>query len=162
MTEKVVETDLEKEFPSIELAYDVAIASFDTSQKRMDAVDGKTQSLMVMCVTSFLAFPTIAKALNVPFVSIFFVIAMLCIFASIVLSVFSLKTGKVDRLDPSALFNEWLDLPRGKFMKDAIFHAGESLRDANSVVENKWNLSNLSLIFYFAAILSASLWLATA
>ncbi len=158
--QRIIEPDLENDFPSLDLAYDIAIAAFETSQKRMDAVDGKTQSLTTMCVASFFAVPTIAKALNIPFASVWFALALLLIAASVIVGVVALKSGKIDRLDPAVLFSDWLDLPKGQFMKDAIYYSGESLDSANTVIERKWSLHNLSLILYFVALLASAAWLA--
>lgn len=159
--ERILELDLEKDFPSLELAYNIAIASYETSQKRMDAVDSKTQSLTALCITSFIALPTIARAWNVTFQSFFFYASMLLIFVSIIFSIISLRVGTVDRLDPSKLWDdEWLDYPRGQFMKDAIYHAGGSLKKADETIIYKWNMSNLALRFYFAAIFAGAFWLA--
>jgi len=158
---RILEHGLEEQFPSLELAYDIAIASFEQSQKRLDAVDGKHQSLTALCVASFVVLPTIARALDISFRSPYFVIAIVFIALAVFFSVVSLKGGTIDRLHPMRLFENWLDLPEGHFRKDAIYFAGESLDKAQSVIEWKWQLHTISIIFYFLSILFAAVWFAT-
>ena len=154
--------DLEKRFPSIPLAYPLAVASYDQAVKRLDGVDSKNLQLLSFCLAAFLVFPTVANAHKLSFQSYWFYLAFTSVLISICLSAFAFKHGRIPLITPTKLFKDMLDLPDIVFKKDMIFHAGADFEKICNLTEKKWKLNTASLVFFLLAVILATIWLATA
>jgi hypothetical protein len=60
---EVIKTSEEK-YPSVDLAYTLALASYDLIQKRLDIIDTRLQTLIALIATVSLPIPAIAVAKN--------------------------------------------------------------------------------------------------
>jgi hypothetical protein len=147
-------------FPSIDLGYDIAVSSLDTSLKRLDFIDTKNMSLMTFGLSMFVVIPTVGNALHVPFNSGFLLASFVFLAVSVALTIIATKRGQIWLPDPESLFKDYLDEDEFTFKKDFIYRAGESWQSARGLIEHKWQLNFVSLIGFSLALFSAGLWFA--
>lgn len=151
---------LEKNYPSIELAYPIAVSAYESMIKRFDAVDAKIQNMMSFAIALFIVIPTIGNQRQLSFNAGWFIISILFLTASVLISLVARFTGKVILLSPTNLYQEWIGLEQITFKKDFIYVSGKAMTDMESRIERKWQLNNLSLLFYFVAVVLSGFWVA--
>lgn len=150
---------LENDFPSIKLAYEIAVDSFDMMIKRLDSLDGRIQTLTTFAVTACLAIPTLGKSQDLPFTSMWFILGIITLLLAIGISVYTRITGEVDVLSPSNLWEDSLHLPQIKFKSYTIFYASESFKANNKLLNKKWRLSVISMAIFALSLIFLFLWL---
>lgn len=158
------ETDelLEQNFPSLELAYPLAIASYETMIKRLDAMDGRIQTLTTIAVTACLALPTLGKVQNLSLYSVWLVLGMTALVSAVGMGVYARLHGEIAVLDPNNLWNDSLHLPKAKFKSFAVEFAAEAFTANKRLLDEKWRWCVWTMFVFAIAILLLFLWLATA
>jgi hypothetical protein len=138
---------------AIDLAFELAAASQDAVIKRLDSVDGKLQTLLGFAAGIFAGVPAIGSAKGVSFNSIWFYLAVIAMVLAIVLSFIARLTGVVKMLNPTVLYQKWLNFSEREFKQKFIKYAGKAFESNNAVVYRKWRLTIVvSLIFLLEAI----------
>lgn len=157
MTDKK-NSDLEEQFPSIDLAYEIAISSFDSVATRLDTMDGRIQTLMAFALSASLAVPTLGRARDLPLTSVWFLCAMLAIGVVIALSIYARLMGTIKILSPEKLWDKWLILPKEEFKKDLISFSITAYKANTTLLEQKWRLSVASMIIFALAVALLVVW----
>ena len=144
--------------PSVELAYPIAIASYDALIKRIDAIDGRIQTLTTFALALCLAIPTLARAQNQPLDSPLVILAAAGMLIGIVISSYARLTGEVRMLNPAKLWNDSLHLSHFEFKKYAIYYAAESFTHNKKTLDRKWRLSVASMVMFALAVVALVGW----
>ncbi len=148
-----------EQYPSLDLVYPIAIASYDMMTKRLDAIDGRIQTLTAFALTAAIAIPTIGKGQNLSFNSMWFRLAMGGLVLATLISIYARLTGKVRMLNPDKLLQGSLHLPPATFKTYAIHYAAQAFKVNNSQLERKWRLSVISMISFALALGLLFVWL---
>jgi hypothetical protein len=151
---------LAKEFPSIPLAYELAIASYETLLKRLENVDGKIQSVVTISVTVMALSPALATARSLSFRSPWFLLAMVAATAVLGFGSYARLWGTPHVLNPNELFNEFLDYQPIDFMKNMIDCCGQDFDHNKNILSRKWRLSVLITGLFFLQVLALVAWAA--
>lgn len=151
---------LEQHFPSLELVYPLAVASYDTIIRRIDAVVTRVQTMTAFSLTTLLAVPILARAQDIEFNLLFFA-AVLCMLFAITVSVFAQWTGEVRNLNVEALRDDFLHLDKPVFQNYIIYYAAESYKKNVAVLTKKWRLGVVSLVFFALSLSSLLAWVLT-
>lgn len=147
-------TSLENEFPSVDLAYPIAMSSFEWAHKRFEAVEARAQAALTFAATATIAVIPLALTKGLPASSPWLIGAVLAFLAGVVLATWARVGGRMNLVSPAILFEKWLHLPPWEFQKDMIYFSGQAW-DANRVlVTLKQRLVILAtLTFAFETIL---------
>ena len=140
----------EKEFPSLDLIYDLAVASYEVAQKLLDAMNLRLQKLLALLLPLVLAFPVALKALNLHMGANFLWATEGSLLLSITLCLIGCAHGHIQRIDPSVLFEHYLSSSCSEFKRDTIKNAGEAMVQNVKTINRKW-------LFYLFAIISFGL-----
>jgi hypothetical protein len=62
-----------KTYPSIDLAYEIAIDSYESLIKRIDGADSRLQTMLTFSLSLLVAVPTLAKLREISFDSVYFI-----------------------------------------------------------------------------------------
>jgi hypothetical protein len=154
------EANKEEKFPSRELAYEIAMRSYDLLTKRHEVIDAKIQSSLTVGLTLFVALCTFAKFKNIPFNMKSFIFAAVFIILSILINLYSRVYGEVQHIDPGIVHKKWIEKDIISFQVHAVYFAGEAYQKNKQVLHNKWLMHITSLLFYSISILLLILWLA--
>lgn len=164
MSEKEIEQlnddELMKKFPSTDLVYNIALASYDNMIKRIDGLDGRIQTLTAFAVTACLAIPTLGKVQNLSFRSGWFWAAMFGMLLAVSVSAYARLTGQVRMLNPENLHKGSLHLPIATFKLYAISYAAESFKKNNEHLVSKWRLSVFCMVIFTLTLLCLLVWVA--
>ena len=138
-----------KQYPSLPLAYDIAISSYDGAQRAMDAIDGRLQTMITFIATSTTGVVAIASARSMTFHSTWFFVAIVLAGISLLLGLIARYFGRLKVLDPKNLYEQnWLADSTAVFQKDLIFYAGEAFEHNTEIIHKKW-LSSMIMGFIF-------------
>jgi hypothetical protein len=147
-------------FPSIELAYPIAVASYDAVSKRLDSLDGRLQSIIAFATIVFVAVVSMANTNQVCFSSWWFYSAAGVYVAAACVGTFARLYGSAQALDPKLLFDEWLWKDKIEFMKDMIYFASEAFDHNNKLTERKWQAAVFVSAAFFVQGVCLVFWLA--
>lgn len=148
----------EEEFPSVELAYPIAINAYEVALKRLDTMDGRLQTIVAFAVSVFGGFVSFASGSKIPFGACWFVIATLACVIATGLGVYGRLSGDVKMLKPSNLFAEWLSNEKWEFQKDVIYYAGKAFDENMNLVTKKWRISVYVTILFAIEVAGLTVW----
>jgi hypothetical protein len=154
--------ELEKKYPSVDLAFQLATASQDAVIRRLDSVDGKLQTLLAVAVGITAGIPTIGSARGIPFNSIWFYLAVIAMVAALILSFIARLTGEVKMLNPNELYQKWLHFSEWEFKKNLIRFAGKAFEANNALIYRKWRLTILISLILFLEAVFLTIWVIVA
>src|SRR5687768_13952072 len=119
---------------AIDLAYELAVDSYEPIIKRLDAIDVRLQNIMGFAATSLALVTSVASARNLSFRSVWFWAAVAAFLLMIAIGTIARHYGTVIMIDPASLDDEWLALEPSEFKKSFIEHTGKNWSLNNSLV----------------------------
>ena len=126
---------IEKKYPSVHLAYEIAMKSYDEAMKRSDVADDAIDKLRSWITTVNLAF--IAWMLPRLSVNLWFVISIAIFVLIIVLSVLAKSRGALLLPSPRELYNKYLHWSEWEFKKNMTYWAAEHFEKNKAYVAKK-------------------------
>jgi transcriptional regulator with XRE-family HTH domain len=145
-------------YPAAELAYDIAINSYEIVLNRLKFVEERLQTTMALAAALTLAVPAIAKAQEVPLRSDLLVVVLVLFVLGIGFGTYARWTGEVKLLNPTHLYNEWLRCGEWVFKVDMVRYAGEHFNINISLIKKKWRLGILASLIFFLEFLILFVW----
>src|SRR5688500_9190624 len=145
----------EDNFPSVELAYPIAINAYQVALSRLDTMDGRLQTIVASSVAVVGGHVPFASGSKITFDSCWFVIARLSSVLAAGLGVYGRLSGDVRMLKLSNLYAEWLSNQKWEFQKDMTYYAGKAFDENMTLVSWKWRVSvyvTILLVFEVAAL----------
>ena len=127
-----------------ELTYQIALKSYEILYGRIEAHNGKIQSLMGTSCTLTFASIIAGKALDLKMGSLWYSLILFVFIATIVVSLKALlwvKKGDIIALDPGIVSDKYSKFPRDKFQAAISRYAGAHFDHNTKVLESKWRLS---------------------
>lgn len=148
-------------YPSIDLAYPLAIASYEVILKRLDSLDARVQGMMTFAATMTLAVPVFLSNKGISFHSRWFWLTIFCFVAGSILGTLARIQGTLKQIDPGKLYTHYLGLSEAEFKKDTIYYAGVNLAHNNDLVEKRFRLMVAMNVFYLAEVAAMAFWAAS-
>ena len=152
----------EQNYPSSGLAYDIALASYETMLKRLEFVEARLQTTLTYAATLTVAVPAVASAKGIPLTSNWLVTALVAFIIAAGLGTFARWVGEVKLLNPTLLFDEWLCCTAWEFKTDMVFYAGKHFEANRALIQKKWRLAILTSVIFFLEFLCLTVWMAKA
>lgn len=145
---------------SVDLAYEVAVASYDTALKQLDNMDARIQTLMAFGTTVSLALPAIFMSRGVSFTSGWFIAAVITYILAIAAGVYARLTGEITLPNPKVLHKDWLNFSTREFKEKFTYYAGEHFNKHAELIKRKWQLLTLMTLLFLLQGLLLVLWAA--
>jgi hypothetical protein len=152
----------EREFPSVELAYPIALGSYETALKRLDAVDTKLNTLLTFAVTVSLAVPVLASTKNLSFRSIWFIAAAIAFALGVGVITFARLKGSLWLIDPRVIYDSYLDLDQWNFKRHTIDWAGDNWRHNQRLINRNGMLASVAAILFALEAVAVGAWVVAA
>lgn len=154
---------IEREYPSVDLAYPFAVETYQWAQKRKEAVDNRIQTLSAFAISLVLVVPPLihSSAPATKFTSAWFILAMILFAIAAVLGTVARFKGELRLIDPRDLYNEWLSFSEWEFKKNMIYFSGLDLEYNYSSLLLKRRLGIAMLISFSVGGLFLVAWLLT-
>jgi hypothetical protein len=128
-----------EDWPGVHLAYDFVLASYDWTMRRLNAVEGRIQALMMFSVTLGITFPVLVASLvgGVDFQSSWFVLTLAAALFNLVTGTVARTWGRVKLLSLQTVCAEWLPYSEWEFKRRAVYWAGMHFEHNTNVVNKK-------------------------
>ena len=144
---------------AIDLAYELAVDSYEPLIKRLDAIDVRLQNIMGFAGTNLALVTSVASARNLSFRSFWFWAAVAAFLLIIAIGTVARHYGTVIMIDPASLDDEWLALEPNEFKESFIKHTGKNWSLNNNLVSLRWKVSVWIGILFFIQILFLIAWI---
>jgi len=154
MEQSEAQAHLEKTFPSVELAYGIAVNSYDGLVKRLDWIDGRIQTMVAFFVSITAAVPVLAAAKGISFHSRWFYLAIALMSLATGFACKARLSGDVTLLDPNKLNTDrWLCLSEWEFQNYVIQAAALAFVANKNLITTKWRWSvAISIVFLLGSL----------
>lgn len=144
------------EWPSVGPAYDLAIASYQVAYQRLDAVDGRIQTLQTYVASVTLGVPVIVTAIesNPALDSIWFILAMLAFVGVFLIGASTKEFGSMKGISPTILYDEWLRIEEPEFKRTLIYWAGMHFEYHTKLINFKgWAANAMTGLFLLEGLM---------
>lgn len=149
----------EETFPSVDLAYPIAVNSYDVALRRLEIMDGRLQTNLAFIVSVFGAFVTYSSSAAISFASGWFVSAAALCVINVAVGTWARFHGKTKLLRPKILLTEWLSNDQFTFKVDMIHDAAAAFEANMNLSNRKWTASILMLLIFALQVLAMVVWL---
>jgi len=145
-------------YPGVELAYPLAVNSYDVALKRFDAMDGRLQTILAFIVATSAIVPAVAANRGLHFQSNYFYAAFACFIVAVIAGTVGRLFGRIKVLVPREAFNHWLHKPDWEFKMDFIDQAAIDFEINATMIERKWQCSIAITLLFFVQTALAAAW----
>ena len=150
----------ESAYPSVDLAYDIAVASYDSIIKRLDVMDGRLQTILAFSATTTAVVPTVANARGLSFRSWWLYLALASFALQLIIGTIARSAGSVRLLKPETFYLKWLHKSHWQFKKDLVYWASQDFNDNATLLERRWRLAVSVSVLFFIEVLLLLVWVA--
>jgi hypothetical protein len=151
---------LANDFPSVDLAYPLAVASYDLAQKRLDVVEGRLQALLVFVASVTVGIIAAASGKNVPFSSPWFALAMFACACGFIVGIHTRLSDKLWVIDPGVLSEKWLHFSQWQFRRNVIHLSGKHFEKNATVIARKGFYTSITALIFLLEGLFLGAWIA--
>lgn len=148
----------ESDSSSIDLAYNIALTSYDVAQKRLEVVERRLQELLGFASTISLGAIAVFSNKGYQFRSYLFIFAMLAGLAGLAVGVYARLQGYLVLIKPSVLDAKYSDLPETKFKRYFVHFAGKHWTQNNGLVNGKGRWTSVSVVCFAVEVILLVLW----
>jgi len=150
-------------YPGVMQAYDFVIPSYGWMLTRMEAANGRIQSMQTFVASFTFAVPAVAKILNpnLSFVAARYLMAMVAFAVLMLIGLMAGTGSRIKLVNPNLLFETWLHYPEWEFKKNAIAWAGEHFQFNVDLLQSKANAAKWMTAFFLLELVFLLAWIAT-
>jgi len=144
--------------PSVDLAYPLALTSYDVAQKRLEAVEKRLQEILGFAVTISLGTIALFANKNYVFTSWLFWAAMAACLSGLVIGTYARVQGYLVLIKPSVLQEKYVALPEPVFKSYFIETAAKHWGINAGLVNRKGKFTSVAVVCFVAEIILLILW----
>lgn len=149
---------MQEKYPSVELAYPLAIDAYKTALGRLDALDNRVHTIMAFSATVTLAIPVLTAGEGLQFTSGWFISSMIFFLIANTLGIVARIKGTIHLISPQVIFESYLDLSEWEFKKDTIYWSGKNYVHNNKVLMSRNLLLIFMVVIFFLEVVALAVW----
>ena len=151
-------------YPSINLAYEIVLPSYDWALRRLQSVEKRIEGLLRLIVTITLAFPVVAAVTSqdasfADFATWQGAVTLALFLTTLVIGLAARRYKGIRLIDPDDLYNQHLHKRCLEFKKDFIKYAGEDFQDNAQVIDDKSTYADMIAVTFMIELVFGILWL---
>jgi hypothetical protein len=152
---------VENQWPSVEVAYDFVMPSYQMLISRFESADTRLTSLLTLASSLTLGAPILAKAVrqNISFTSPLFLVGLSLFILGAVLGVVGRVKGRITLPDPMVFHQTALHESTWTFKKNAVYFAGLAFKSNADAVRRKGNMALAVTVALLLEIVCFVAWL---
>lgn len=149
------------EYPGVDLAYDIAVQSYDLAERRRDASHQRIDTLLSFATTVTVAVLVIAiSVLEQPDFNSLWLWGAGGAYALLVLIALAAKVlGSLRQISPKLLYKQWLHLEEHEFKLQIIYWAGQYTDEARRMTNWKTTAATVMTVLFVAEAALFLVWL---
>jgi hypothetical protein len=130
---------MSEKYPSLDLAYQYVLPSYEWAMRRSDMLEQRLQDAMMLITTVTVAVPIVGKAIlaQIDLLSIWSLSAALVYGFAVGAGIWGRAQGSLAIVDPERLLYDRIVLTRDDFRTDALRFAGRHLRHNNKTISRR-------------------------
>jgi len=146
------------DFPSVDLAYQLSVSSYDIAIKRLDSIDARIQTLLAFATSTTAIVVSLSAGRGLRTTYFYFAAASMAF--AIILGIWARMIGRIKLVRPNVLFERWLRKDEWTFKKDFIRFAGHDFEKNMGLVTLKWRMSLGVIVLFVLQVAFLVLWAA--
>ena len=140
-------------YPSVHLAYPVAIEAYEWAVRRLDALDSRIQTILTLGASLTIAAPVALAALDINPRPIWILAAMGLFLIALFTGTHARLTGELVLLSPKTLHDEWLSFDEETFKRYLVFFSGKHLEKNRRLIMKRHKLLvAVTLLLFLEAV----------
>ena len=147
-------TDKTTDFPSLDLVYPLAVASYETARQRKTAQDSRIQIILTLTLAITGAIPAVYQIFginpNIPFM----IAAGVFFLAGSGFLLIALMRNSLKSLTISILHEHYISLSETETKENLIHYAGQADEENSRYIETRWRLITLAVLFLALEVLA--------
>lgn len=148
-----------KKLPSLALAYDYVMPSYDEVVVRHNTIQARFATLAIVAAPLTLAIPVVEKVnLGIDPASLAFVLAFLCGAVVVGLGLYLSNTTKLLRIDPTVL-RAFAKIAPEQFQHKMLYWAGESFAVNKRALDRLVRILRYLYVLFLSEVVLLSVWL---
>jgi len=152
----------EEKYPSVGLAYDLAIKSYDWVYRRSEVIDDKIEKLIAWSTGVNLAIVAlignIVNNKQIYFNSFWFYAAIFFFSIGTMAGLCAKLFGSLKIIKPGLFIKNWLNLSEWEFKKNALYRASEDNEYNRTYVNKKGKIATVAALSYFIEAIMLIVW----
>ncbi len=149
----------ETKYPSVDMAYDLAVQSYDSLHRRWDAINGLFHALLSVAITLALAMPILARALSLS-LGTYWALAALGVFVlNVLCCLYGRHSDSLVVINPKTIYDRYLHLSHWEFQKNVTYFAGKDFTTNVKAVKRKWTISLYATVLLCLGVSLVFLWI---
>lgn len=156
------ESDLEREFPSLGLAYELVGQSYDIPMRRLEIIEGRIGNLITIIMALPVTLVTATKGLDisVDYLSPWFLLGSLVALLAAGIGLVVKNRGSITVISPPTILSDgYLKRPPAQFKNDIFWYACEHWTGNVALVTRKANVLDLMTLAFVVEVVAFLLWM---
>lgn len=150
--------DIETKYPSVDLAYDIAIDSYEIMRQQWNAMNSIFPILISISTSAIIAVPVIAKTFGIVLVGLHAQASIILGCVAIVVGFLGRLHGTVRILNPQVLYDSKIQKQTGLFKREMIWLAGQDFNENNKRIYEKWQFAVVVIFFLTGQTIALISW----
>ena len=158
----------DEHYPSLDLAYEISMQSYDWSIRRLQDVERRIENLLRLGLTGTAGLAVIARLLTSDqplgfsdYVTEFSVLAIMCFGFAFLVGLLARRFGHIRLIDPSNLYDVQMRKQKWDAKRDIVYFAGKAHNLNAKLIKRKSDCADMvSMLLGLEAILGIA-WLLT-
>jgi len=156
------EAELKADFPSVELAYDVAIGSYATLAGRYQAVEGRLQSILGWMIGFTMGTVGFVRGLeSKPDFTALFWVAMGVFAVAMLTAAKATVAGSLELLSPRCVYPAWADADEWTFKMNMVMRASDDFVTNLTAIDRKAKAAEIVTSLFALEAILLIVWSAT-
>ncbi len=147
-------------YPSVDLAYEIAIDSFEKMRQQWNSVNRLFHSILSISLSITAAVPLIAKTAKIEITGFWIILTLLICFITVTLCLWGRHQGSVRLINPGSLHAREIQKEDEIFKRDMVYYAGVEFEKNQHGIRKKWHTSVIATLFLAFQVFVLVLWVA--
>ena len=154
-------------YPSLELAYEVSLLTYDWAIRRLQDVERRIDNLLRLGLTGTVAFPIIVVAVTedsrnfADYATWPGAVTFLLFLAALILGVFARQHGHITLINPKRLYKNHIRKESWNFKRHIIHYAGKHHRTNAELIQTKSTCADMVSVLFGIEIVFGVFWVLT-
>ena len=154
------------EYPSLPLAYEFVLPSYDWALRRLQAVERRVENLLALITTVTLFFPVIATRITEgvsswDYVTVPGVIAGALFLSAVGVGIYARQYKGIELIFLDEVYDNHLKKSPDEFKRDFLHYSGQIFRENTQIIKDKSDCADLIAVVFGLEVVCGVVWLLT-
>ena len=153
------------DYPSIDLAYEVSLRTYDWAISRLQDVERRIDNLLRLGLTGTIALPIIAQAITkeskdlIEYATWPVGVAFVLFVLALSLGVLARRHGRITLINPKLLYDKQISKEPWDFKRQIIYFAGKTHITNAKLIESKSTCADIVAVLFGVELVFGAIWI---